>query len=211
MSTVGEKPDGLPGIRILDTHASGHRGRLRFLASPDPHEDAVFRQWQASCLDTLTPQQRDALRKWTTAFHSRIQRQLGGGRLSEEVLGIVWQMDLALISNPLPVDRVLHRCTDLLFFGAHTELELLAMVGAVREATGYLATGVARGTSVRGGEVTLELLAPRGTPGLFISPLAPPEARGQGELLIARKQRYRILEAAFTDDGILVRVLLMGG
>ena len=161
--------------------------------------DDDFEAWKNHSLDGASNDELDALRRWTTGEHKRIQEQLRAGALDEETAQLVQRIDAALSRNPLPVDVELHRRDALAAFQATSIEEVISQVGRIIDLPAYVALSTRPGgvkTSPHA-DVRVHVTVPRGTPAAYLEQVS--EKPKQRETLVIHGKLLMITRAEVVD------------
>ena len=154
----------------------------------------------AHSLDDVNGRERDALRRWTTWEHRKVQETLiWGVPPDRETRRMISLLDSALSRGTLPAEVPLFRYDELARFNVSSFAELKKLEGTVIDCPGFLATGVNHGTATQGGDVLVRVVTPPGTKALYLEPITA--SPGQGEILIARGYLMSIRAVHRGNDG----------
>ena len=162
----------------------------------------------AHSLDGVNGREREALRRWTTWEHRKVQETLIWGVPPDaDTSRLISLLDSVLNRSTLPTDVRLFRYDELARFNVSSFADLKKLEGTIVDCPGFLSTGLAHGTSTQGGDVLVRVVAPPGTKALYLEPITA--SPGQEEVLIARGYDMQILKVYMWNGAPLVALRLL--
>ena len=163
-------------------------------------------KWSGS----LPASQREAIHAYTGSAYANINSVLRGlsDRFSEGNYERAVEIHKALLSSPLPADCIVYRGVSSQALGKLKGLPDEALVGKVFRDKGFMSTSLNRGDAF-GGDVLLEIEAPRGTPAAYVGHISQ-AGHYESEVLFDVNRIMKITSARRDMNGRrIIRVRIM--
>jgi hypothetical protein len=147
-----------------------------------------------------TPGQRSALTKYTgSAYHQMNSHLRSGGDLGSDRSIKNAQEGM----RPSTEDILVHRGTGISQFGIDSEAQIWGLTGKTMQDKGFMSTSFG-GRAAFGGQVLLEIEAPKGTQLAYAKPIS--RYSSENEVILAAGTKYKVLRVSREGFKYVVRV-----